>query len=196
MPFVPIIIGSPRKNGDTVSLANECKRGLLNRNISSQFFILNDMKFSGCQACYGCKGEDSTECIRNDDMRFIYDAIGHLDGLIVATPIYFGGVTGQTKLWLDRLFPYLSMELGTNLPKKIPISCIYTQNQPDATLFIGAMDTFEYMLHLLGFEVKNRLIAPNLDFGTKPPVSEYPDLMQRAYQIGCSILPGNENSTE
>jgi len=192
MTFVPIIIGSPRKNGDTKTLAEECKRGLSSRNVTSQFFVLNEMNYSGCQACYGCKKADTIECVRNDDMQLIYDALETADGLIIATPIYFGGVTGQTKLWLDRLFPYLSMELGSNLPKKIPVSCIYTQNQPDATLFTGAMDTFEYMLQLLGFNIIKRLIAPNLDYGTKQPVSEYPGLMQQAYEIGL-LLSSEKN---
>lgn len=188
MPYVPVVVGSPRRNGNTSILTGECCRGLASRGISSRTFMLNEMNYSGCQACYGCKRSDSTECVRNDDMRLMYDAIEDADGMIIATPIYFGGVTGQTKLWLDRLFPYLSMELGSHLPKKIPISCIYTQNQPDHSLFISGMDTFEYMLRLLGFDVKQRLIAPNLDFGTKPPVTRYPDCMEQAYQMGRTIL--------
>ena len=186
--FVPIIIGSPRKGGDTHALAREAEKGLSSRNISSEFFFLNEMAFSGCQACYACKQEDNIHCTRNDDMQSFYDAIDHADGLIIATPIYFGGVTGQTKLWLDRLFPYLSIDLGNHLPSKIPVSVIYTQNQPDPTLFTGAMNTFEYVLRLLGFDMRNRLIAPDLDAGRKPRVSEYPHLMQDAYMIGKTLI--------
>jgi len=188
MTYVPIIIGSPRKDGDTHTLAKEAERGLSSRNISSEFFFLNEMTFVGCQACYACKQEDSIRCTRNDDMQNFYDAIDHTDGLIVATPIYFGSVTGQTKLWLDRLFPYLSIDLGTHLPKKIPVSVIYTQNQPDSTLFTGAMNTFEYMLQLLGFIMRHRLIAPDLDAGRKPRVTDYPYLMQTAYMMGKTLI--------
>ncbi|MFH0968089.1 MAG: flavodoxin family protein [Methanobacteriota archaeon] len=188
MTYVPIIIGSPRKGGDTHTLTKEVEKGLSSRGISSEFFFLNEMTFSGCQACYACKQEENIKCTRNDDMQACYDAIDHADGLIIATPIYFGGVTGQTKLWLDRLFPYLSLDLGSHLPFKIPVSAIYTQNQPDTTLFIGAMDSLEYMLGILGFDMRDRLIAPNLDAGRKPRVSEYPDLMQNAYQIGKNLI--------
>ena len=121
-------------------------------------------------------------------MQIFYDAIDHADGLVIASPIYFGGVTGQTKLWLDRLFPYLSMSLGSHLPSKIPVSVIYTQNQPDSSLFTGAMDSFEYMLGILGFDMRNRLIAPDLDAGKKPRVSEYPNLMKAAYLIGKTLI--------
>jgi len=188
MTYVPIIIGSPRKSGDTHTLALEVEKGLSSRESSSEFFFLNEMNFSGCQACYACKKEDNIRCTQNDDMQKFYDAIDHADGLIIATPIYFGGVTGQTKLWLDRLFPYLSIDLGSNLPSKIPVSVIYTQNQPDPTLFTGAMDSFEYMLGILGFNVRNRLIAPDLDAGRKPRVSEYPNLIRDAYMIGKNLI--------
>ena len=188
MTSVPIIIGSPRKGGDTYTLAREVAKGLSSRDISSEFFFLNEMNFSGCQACYACKQDVNIRCTRSDDMQDFYTAIDHAEGLIIATPIYFGGVTGQTKLWLDRLFPYLSMTLGSHLPSKIPVSVIYTQNQPDPTLFTGAMDSFEYMLGLLGFDMRKRLIAPDLDAERKPPVSEYPDLMHTAYLMGTTLI--------
>ena len=188
MTYVPIIIGSPRKGGDSHTLAQEVEKGLSSRDISSEYFFLNEMAVDGCQACYACKQEDTIRCTRNDDMQNFYDAIDHADGLIVASPIYFGGVTGQTKLWLDRLFPYLSMSLGSHLPKKIPVSVIYTQNQPDPTLFTGAMDSFEYMLGIIGFDMRDRLIAPDLDAGRKPRPSEYPELMQAAYQMGKTLI--------
>lgn len=188
MAYVPIIVGSPRKDGDTVTLAKEAERGLISKYGTSEFFYLNEMTFSGCQACYICKQENSIRCTRNDDMQDFYEAIDHADGLIVATPIYFGNVTGQTKLWLDRLFPYLSIDLGNHLPKKLPVSVIYTQNQPDSTLFTGAMDMFEYMLQILGFEKRDRLIAPDLDAGRKPRVSEYPHLMDDAYRLGQTLI--------
>jgi len=188
MTYVPIIIGSPRKGGDTYTLAQEVEKGLASRNISSEYFFLNEMTFSGCQACYACKQEDNIRCTRSDDMQDFYTAIDHADGLIIASPIYFGGVTGQTKLWLDRLFPYLSMSLGSHLPSKIPVSVIYTQNQPDPTLFTEAMNSFEYMLGILGFNLRKRLIAPDLDAGRKPRVSEYPNLMHNAYLIGETLI--------
>ena len=56
------------------------------------------------------------------------------DGLIVATPIYFVGVTAQTKAWLDRLFLYIGMGLPSKLPSK-KASFIFTQNQPNEVLF-------------------------------------------------------------
>jgi multimeric flavodoxin WrbA len=121
-------------------------------------------------------------------MQDIYDVLSRSDGVILATPIYFGGVTGQMKLWLDRLFPYLGIDLSSHLRKKIPLSVIYTQNQPDITLFTGAIDSFEFALSLIGFGIKGRLIAGDLDAGRKPGVFEYPDLIRGAYHLGESLI--------
>lgn len=181
-------MGSPRKNGNTLILAREAEKALLSMKIETELFFLNDMVLSGCQACYACKKDNTIRCPRNDEMQKMYTAIDHADGVLVTTPIYFGGVTGQTKIWLDRLFPYMSLDLVSNLPKKIPLSCIYTQNQPDESLFIGAISAFEFALSLIGFDVKEHLIAPDLDIGRKPMVSGNPALLQGAYQIGKKLI--------
>lgn len=194
MAYIPIIIGSPRKNGNTAILAREAARALTGeKNVCEEFF-LNEISFSGCQACNACKQEEKTPCIINDGMKGIYEAIERADGIIVATPIYFGSVSGQTKNWLDRMFPYITYDLKSQLPGRIPLSCIYTQNQPDDSLFACSMDTFEFALHLIGFTIRNRMVAPDLDTGRKPCVDTYPDQMQKAFEIGRSLLSSTPQS--
>lgn len=187
MAFVPIFVGSPRK-GNTLILALEAQKALKNKGILTEVIMLNDLSITGCQACYACKQEGNLSCPLQDDMQMIYENICRADGVIVATPIYFGGVTAQTKLWLDRLFPYLSMDLGSLLPRKIPLVCIYTQNQPDSSYFTGAMNAFEFALGLIGFSIKNRVLGVDLDSGIKPMATEYPDLMKKAWDAGNDLL--------
>jgi multimeric flavodoxin WrbA len=187
MANVPIFVGSPRK-GNTLILALEAEKALNNLGISTEIIMLNDLSIAGCQACYACKREGNVSCLVQDDMQRIYNLIEEAAGVIVATPIYFGGVTAQTKLWLDRLFPYLSMDLGSLLPRKIPLTCVYTQNQPDPSYFTGAMKSFEFALGLVGFSIKNRVIGVDLDTGLKPMATEYPKLMKQAWQVGCDLI--------
>jgi hypothetical protein len=187
MVSVPIFIGSPRK-GNTLLLALEAEKALRNKGISTEVIMLNDLSIAGCQACYTCKQEGNISCPLQDDMQMVYNLIENADGIIVATPIYFGGVTAQTKLWLDRLFPYLSMDLGSLLPRKIPLACIYTQNQPDPSYFTGAMKAFEFALGLIGFSIRNRVIGYDLDTGIKPMATEYPELMKKSWQAGNDLI--------
>jgi multimeric flavodoxin WrbA len=185
---VAILIGSPRKNGSTVILAREAERGLNERGIGTEPVFLNDLKIRGCQACYSCKNHDVAECAVRDDMQGVHRLMRESDGIIVATPIYFGDVTAQTKIWLDRLFPFIGMDLRPKMPGRKPVSFIFTQNQPDERLFETPVRTFMHMTGLTGLVVKDYLIACDLDAGHKPPVTEKKVFMDRAYRIGRDLL--------
>lgn len=188
MTKVTILIGSPRKNGSTGILAGEAERGLKEEGIETETVFLNDLTIRGCQACYYCKKNDVAACAVQDDMQQIHRLIQASDGLIVATPIYFGGVTAQTKTWLDRMFPYIGMDLSPKLPAEKRVSFIFTQNQPDARLFEGGMRSFIFAAGLSGLKVKDHLVAYDLDAGIKPPVTEKREFMDRAYQLGRDLL--------
>lgn len=188
MKKATILIGSPRKNGSTHILAGEAERGLKEEGIATEVVFLNDLTIRGCQACYYCKKNDVAARAVQDDMQKIHRLIQESDGLIVATPIYFGGVTAQTKTWLDRMFPYIGMDLSPKLPAGKRVSFIFTQNQPDARLFEGGMGTFMFAVGLSGLSVKDHLFAYDLDAGIKPPVTEKREFMDRAYGIGRNLL--------
>ena len=185
---VLILIGSPRKNGSTVILAREAERGLNGQGIKTELVFLNDLKMRGCQACYYCKKNNVAECALKDDMQRLHQLMRESDGIIVAAPIYFGDVSAQTKIWLDRLFPFIGMDLGPKMPGKKPISFIFTQNQPDAKLFETPIRTFMHMTGLTGLVAKDQLIACDLDAGYKPPVTEKKVFMDTAYRIGRDLL--------
>jgi multimeric flavodoxin WrbA len=183
-----ILIGSPRKNGSTAILAGEAERGLKERSIGTETIFLNDKKIKGCQACYYCKKNDVASCAVKDDMQMIHQLIQESDGLIVASPIYFAGVTGQTKIWLDRMFPYIGMDLSPKLPGSKKVSFIFTQNQPDSRLFETPIRTFMHMAGLTGLSVKDHLLACDLDEGVKSSVRNKKELMESAYRIGRDLL--------
>ena len=112
-----ILIGSPRKKGSTAVLAAEAAHGAsMNRVLKQMTLFLNDLKIKGCQACYWCKKNDVADCAVKDDMQKVHQLMKECDGMIVASPIYFGGVTAQAKAWLDRMFPYIGMDLTPKMP--------------------------------------------------------------------------------
>jgi hypothetical protein len=94
----------------------------------------------------------------------------------------------QTKAWLDRMFPYISMNLVPKLPKTTRVSFIFTQNQPDARLFRPGIDAFMYAVGLSGMTVADHLIACDLDEGIKPPVTGKPEYLEAARRIGRVLV--------
>ncbi|MDD1713101.1 MAG: flavodoxin family protein [Methanoregulaceae archaeon] len=183
-----IVIGSPRKKGSTAILAAEAARALSDQGVETTTLFLNDLKMKGCQACYWCKKNNVAECAVKDDMQIIHQLIKECDGIIVASPIYFAGVSAQTKTWLDRLFPYIGLNLSPKIPAGKKVSFIFTQNQPDARLFEIPVRTFMQMVGLSGLSVKDHMIACNLDAGIKPPVEENAEFMEEACRIGKGLL--------
>ena len=183
-----ILIGSPRKKGSTAVLAAEAERGLREQGVETETVYLNDLKIRGCQACYWCKKNDVSECAVQDDMQHLHQLMKESDGMIVATPVYFGGVTAQTKAWLDRMFPYIGMDLSPKMTTEKKVSFIFTQNQPDARLFQAGINSFMFAVGLSGMAVMDHMIGYNLDAGNKPPVAEKKEFMEKAYRIGRDLL--------
>ncbi len=184
MKNVPVIFGSPRKNSNTAILVDEVVRGMQDSGITSEIFYLNEMNLRGCQACYFCKETGKAQCKLKDDMGKIMAAIDKADGVIVASPIYWGHVTAQTKTWMDRMFPYIGIGMESLLPKGKVISFIFTQNQPDPDLFVPAIESLKMMFNIVGFNIGETLIANDLDRNHKPMVNQNKEFMEKAYKIG------------
>ncbi|HMK45467.1 MAG TPA: flavodoxin family protein [Methanocella sp.] len=191
---VTIIIGSPSKGSNTHILAGEAQKGLEAIGVGSRVFFLNDMDIKGCQSCLSCKVKNTVECAVKDDMQLIYQAMEASDGILVATPIYFGYVTAQAKMWLDRMFPYLGSkevvkegvrtDLTGLMPGRKRAGFIFTQNQPDPGLFIDDIRKFMDKVSLVGFEAGGYLLATDLARGMKPMVTENEACMRAAYDLG------------
>ncbi len=94
-------MGSPRKDGNTELLLKEAIRGVEETSgCRVTIFSLNLMNIKPCQDCGGC--EKTGECILDDDMAKIYPQIRTADRIIFASPIFFFGLSAQSKAMIDR----------------------------------------------------------------------------------------------
>jgi multimeric flavodoxin WrbA len=93
-------LGSPREGGNTELLLREATRGIEECGFQVRTFALNTMDILPCQNCGGC--EETGACIYDDDMTQIYEAIKSADRVVVASPIFFFGLSAQTKAMVDR----------------------------------------------------------------------------------------------
>ncbi|NWF52116.1 MAG: flavodoxin family protein [Nitrospirae bacterium] len=92
--------GSPREGGNTELLLKETINGIEDSGFKVHVFNLNRMNITPCQNCGGC--DDTGICIYEDDMSQIYEAIREADRIIIASPVFFFGVSAQTKIIIDR----------------------------------------------------------------------------------------------
>ena len=108
------ISGSPKTNGSTASVILETARALRDGGIETSIICLGETEIHYCLGCKKCY--DAGKCIQSDDMNTIIAAIFASDLIIIASPSYWGDITGQMKVFIDRCTPFCN----TN-PNRIPV---------------------------------------------------------------------------
>lgn len=93
------ICSSPRKQS-TDYVLNEALRMLEERGFDTEFFGVRGKNIGPCMHCDYCMREG--ECIQKDDMYEVYPLMTEAEGMIMATPIYNGGLSAQLKAIMDR----------------------------------------------------------------------------------------------
>ena len=96
-----ILSGSPRKGGNTDLMVEAFVKGVFPKH-HVDVIAVRDYMVSPCRGCNACfKSVDNT-CVQNDDMTFIYDKMKEADMLVIASPVYFYGLSAQLKAVIDR----------------------------------------------------------------------------------------------
>lgn len=93
------ICGSPRKQA-TDHVLHEALEMMEGKGFETEFFSVRGKNISPCMHCDYCLREK--ECIKKDDMYEVYHSILDAQGIIMATPVYNGGLSAQLKAVMDR----------------------------------------------------------------------------------------------
>ena len=101
---VLIINGSLRTGGNTDTVLASLMEVIKNTKIIATQYFLRDKKIEDCKGCYYCYKNNS--CSIKDDMQEIHHEVQNSDLLILASPLYWWGVTGLMKTFIDRLYLY------------------------------------------------------------------------------------------
>ena len=140
---VVAILGSPRKQSNSHKLVNEALDALPQKDLTIKKYLLNDLNAKGCQGCFACKGK-SDVCVQQDDLTLVLADVKEADLVILASPVYIGEVTAQTKIFIDRTFSYFMPDYVTNpnptrLPSGKKMLFILTQGMPDKSAYEGSV---------------------------------------------------------
>jgi multimeric flavodoxin WrbA len=99
---VVAIGGSPRLDGNINYLIDRALEELAAQGIETEKIILNEYKIGPCQAHDKC--HSAKKCLQQDDAPAILEKFSQADGVIVASPVYFGSISAQIKTFMDRSF--------------------------------------------------------------------------------------------
>ena len=178
------LVGSPRKDGNVDTLLQKAMAGAKSQGAETTLFYLNDLNLRGCQGCYHCKKEG--KCVVKDDMQQIYAAIDGADAVIVGSPIYFGRISAQLALVMDRLFAYLTPDFASRLAKGKKYGLVFTHNQPAVDLYAGCIDAVGKVLESLGFAAGPKpLIGAGL--GPDDAASKNEKYLETAFNLGKEL---------
>jgi multimeric flavodoxin WrbA len=94
------ICGSPRKNGNTELLCRHALKAIAEEGLETEFVSLSGLDIRPCLACNSC--EKTGLCAIKDDFAAVYNKMKTADGIILASPVYYGSCTSLLKALMER----------------------------------------------------------------------------------------------
>jgi multimeric flavodoxin WrbA len=106
---------SPRENGNTVAMLNHALEAAKAEGAEVELYSVAGKEIRGCEGCWSCT--KTGKCKIKDDVPALFGKMLAADGIIIGTPVYFWGMTSQTKAIIDRTISLWSP--GKNLANKV-----------------------------------------------------------------------------
>jgi multimeric flavodoxin WrbA len=160
MNKVLLISGSPKKEGNTAQLMDECRKVIEANGVAAEVVSFAGMKIQSCIACRKCATKG--ECGLDDGLNEVIKKLRECQGLIVGTPVYFGTARGAVMSALQRI-GYVSRNTNFFLTGKVG-GAVAVARRGGQTLTLQEM---------LMFFLINDMIVPgssywNMAFGREP----------------------------
>lgn len=147
---VLLINGSPRKNGNTAAALSAIEKELAAQQIETVSIQVGNQAIRGCMACGGCRRTSGGLCVFTEDpVNECVRLMAECDGLVIGSPVYYSGIAGTMKSFLDRFF-YCG---GGQLCAYKPVAGVVALRRS------GGVDAFHQMNNY--FNLANALIVPS-----------------------------------
>ena len=163
-----VLNGSPRPNGNTKGMVEAFRDGAESAGHHVDVVDVCRMKINGCLACEYCHTKGHGECVQKDDMQKVYAMLKEAEMLVLASPIYYHGITGQVKCVLGRFY---SAAYPSKPPKLKKVAMILSSG--DANMYDGAMFSYRGdFLDFLGLKDMGVFTAHGGENGSKKKLAE------------------------
>jgi multimeric flavodoxin WrbA len=187
------IAGSPRRDGNTDHLLQQVIAGASSQGAEIKTIILSELNISPCRHCDGCI--KTGKCVIDDDMQWIHNDLRKFDRIVLASPIFFMGVTAQTKAMIDRCQALWVIKYVLKLPvaiepgkerKGIFVSVGGTRFRD---LFQPAMATMKSWFTTLDIKYDDNLVFSGID--EMKAILQHPTALKDAFVIGQKLAAGD-----
>ncbi len=179
------ISATPRRGGNSEQVLNSFIDGASKAGRETEIILLNDLNIRPCQACDRCAA--TGKCVIKDDMQLIYPKLLSCEGLVIATPIFFGTLSAQLKIFIDRFQCCWHAKFMLKKPfisdrKKKPSFFICVGALKKKEYCRSAEDVADVFFHITNFQKKGSLLFRGYD--EKGSITRDPQNLQNAFQAG------------
>jgi multimeric flavodoxin WrbA len=187
------IAGSPRRDGNTDHLLQQVIAGASSQGAETKTVTLSELNISPCRHCDGCI--KTGKCVVDDDMQWLHIDLREADHIVLASPIFFMGVTAQTKAMIDRCQALWVIKYVLKLPvainpckgrKGIFVSVGGTRLR---NLFEPAIATVKSWFTTLDISYAGELVFSGID--ERETIHLHPTALKDAFAIGQKLAAGN-----
>ena len=141
---VVAINGSPHKEGNTYHALMGVGKQLMENGIDFEIIHIGNKAVRGCMACGGCSRNKDEKCvITTDPLNEWVQKMKDADGIILGSPVYYAGIPGTMKSFLDRAF-YVSGSNGNLFRHKVGAAVVAVRRT-------GGSSTFDSLNHYLNY---------------------------------------------
>ena len=101
---IVILNGSPRPKGNTAAMVAAYCEGARSAGHTVTVFDVCRMNIAGCLACEYCHTKAPRTCVQKDDMQKIYPILDEANMIVLASPVYYHGLSGQLACAIHRIY--------------------------------------------------------------------------------------------
>lgn len=179
MSRIVVLVGSMRKGGNTDLLAQAFADGA-GKNNTVEIVSVADYKVNPCIGCNSCFSRKGNQCFQKDDMAKIYEKLKIADMVVIASPVYFYGISAELKAIIDRLHTPMRNEFRV---KKLALLLVGAATLPE--LFDAIKLQYQLVLNFFGLEDVGMVLVRGVkDIGDIKETKA----LDEAYNLGCSII--------
>ena len=173
-----VLSGSPRKGGNTDLLVDAFVKGASPKH-HVEVVSVHDYKINPCMGCNACFRREDHACCQKDDMQIVYEKMAKAEMLVIASPVYFYGLSAQLKTVIDRFHNPIRDSFHIH---KMALLLVGAASLPE--LFDSILVQYELCLKFFKMEDVGRVLVRSAK--DKGDVKNG-DSLQKAFELGQSI---------
>jgi multimeric flavodoxin WrbA len=178
---VLILMGSPRKKGNSAVLAEHLARGAMGVGAHVETLYLHGMDINPCTGCDECQGENAAGCVLDDAMQDVYGKLKEADSIVFASPIYWFSVSAQLKMVIDRIYAVGGGDKNVLKGKNFGVLLVYADPDPFTSGAVNALRMFQDISTYLDTTIVDMVYGSAYEAGE---IAGNEEVLEKAIELG------------